>query len=370
MKNALPRIRRLVPLSILGTIALLTTGCFPGQEIRIQAMFPVTWKRPAQELPVFPFDQGPCPPVLQFNPKVITAGRFAPAQGGNRLSCWDGPDPDIVQDPETGRVYVFTTTAHWRQVQMFERRPRVGWVPLNPDALAFVPSWATEGFFWAPHVTRLDRSPDPWSLFFTSYVRDTSKLCIGQARAAKITGPYVPDPQPFFCEQGQVNALDPFVVRDGDGNRFFYWAIYGPGVKNQIRSIRMHRDGSGLYGPRTVAMQASLPWEEGVVENPSVVWHPTVGWLMTYSGSYWDTPRYGFGFAVCQTAMGPCHQRIGPVVNGPSTGVPGPGGSSLAWIAQPDGTARLTMVWHAWNSPNTSYAAGARRQPYIGVLAP
>jgi hypothetical protein len=80
-----------------------------------------------------------------------------------------------------------------------------------------------------------------------------------------------------------------------------------------------------------------------------------------YSGSWWESDRYGIGYATGPAPLGPYTKATldGPWMGSGPT-VAGPGGQDLC-----AGDGGLVMAYHGWRPGRVGYAAGGVRSLYV-----
>lgn len=82
------------------------------------------------------------------------------------------------------------------------------------------PEWASVGEgksdYWAPELHWVNNE---FRLYFVAREERTLELCIGVARSAKATGPFVADREPIL----KGNIIDPHVFVESDQKAYLYW---------------------------------------------------------------------------------------------------------------------------------------------------
>jgi beta-xylosidase len=126
-------------------------------------------------------------------------------------------------------------------------------------------------------------------------------------------------------------------------------------VPPSLWAQRLSDDGLAVAGEPTELFGADRAWEGGVVEGPSMVGHDGHYYLF-YSANAYDTEHYAIGYAVCETALGPCTKpESGPWL-GSSEHAQGPGGVEVFRDEADD----LWIVFHAWIAGEVGYPDGVR----------
>jgi hypothetical protein len=96
-------------------------------------------------------------------------------------------------------------------------------------------------------------------------------------------------------------------------------------------------------------------WEAPLVENPSMVRYEGRYYLI-YSANWYEGRDYAVGYALCESASGPCVKPLDGPVLASAGDVAGPGGASFFR----DGDGTLWIAYHAWTEPVVGYAGGKR----------
>jgi hypothetical protein len=260
------------------------------------------------------------------------------------------PSPDPFVIVANGEPWLFTTNMSGLNVPVSSAA--AAGEPAA-DALPQLPPWAAPGRTWAPAVGRGDGE---WVLAFSAHHRASGRQCIGVATATEVAGPYAPRPEPLVCDVEAGGAIDPSFVTGVDGTPWLLWKADGNccGLPTRIWSAQLTSDRTALAGQPAPLLDADLPWEEGLVEAPSMA---RVGdrWLLLYSGNRFEDARYAIGAAWCLTPGGPC-TKIGDPVLASGLDHAGPGGAEVVRGAK----APPTVVFHAWE-PGTTDRDGSTR---------
>jgi arabinan endo-1,5-alpha-L-arabinosidase len=273
-----------------------------------------------------------------------------------RLLEADAADPFVIVD--NGQPWLFTTNNGAGNVPAVSK-DSTGHLVVS-DALPVLPAWAVPGYTWAPAVTYIG---DQWVLAFTANHEASGRQCIGVATSPTIGGPYTPAPDPLMCDLGKGGSIDPSFVIDDTGA---YWLLYKDdgnccGLPTTLHSVLLTGDGTQLAGSPATLVTADQPWEEGLVEAPTM---RRVGdrWLLLYSANTWDSANYAVGAAWCETPSGPCHKQPEPALtNGP--GIDGPGGVEFISASTID---TLAVAFHAWPEGSVGYRDGSTRRLRLG----
>ncbi len=82
------------------------------------------------------------------------------------------------------------------------------------------PEWASEGLgvsdYWAPEMHRIENE---YRIYFVSRDKDNHELCIGAARSAQPSGPFIPDAFPIL----RGNTIDPHVFVADNEDAYLFW---------------------------------------------------------------------------------------------------------------------------------------------------
>ena len=228
-----------------------------------------------------------------------------------------------------------------------------GYVDLLPE----LPTWASEGFTWAPSLVPLG---DGYELYFAALDAASGRLCIGVATSDRPLGPFRSNADaPLVCQAELGGSIDPEVVDTG-GRRWLLWKNDGNCCDLEVHIWAQQLDTGALIGRPQAVLAADAGWEGGVVENPAARF--VDGELVLYySGNAWDSADYGIGVATCVGDWLHCTKSSrSSAAMEDAEGTGGSGGASV--FVDVDGTAR--MVWHAWSVDESGNLA---RTAYIGA---
>lgn len=281
----------------------------------------------------------------------------------NPVFAQDFPDPFVL--PVESGYYAYSTNSAGRNIPVIFSPDLFTWERAgeNGDALPKLPVWAqpNASLTWAPSV--LQRG-DEYILYYVARYREAGRQCISYAASASPAGPFVDNSAgPFICQLEEGGSIDPEPFVDDDGALYLIWKSDANALELDawIYSQRLSDDGRSLIGEPVRLITRDQDWEEPLVENPSMVLHDGVYYLI-YSANWWESPNYALGYAICEGPGGPCEKpwdepffalpknRIGGEI--------GPGGG--AFFRDHDGN--LWMAYHAWRGPTAGYAAGGVRR--------
>ena len=248
-------------------------------------------------------------------------------------------DPHILADGD-GFV-AFATNGNAMNVQTATSRDMVSWTQ-GSDALPTLPSWSSPGKVWAPETIRW--ADGTYRMYYTTMVVGEDRQCLSVATSDSAEGPYTDgSSEPLMCEIDEGGSIDssPFVAEDGTA--WLYWKNDGNhiGVDTFIRVAPLGKDGMTISGDTVDVLKQDLPWEDMLVEGPSL-WEHDGRFHMFYSGNGFWTDKYAVGHAVADSPTGPFVKDAEPVLEGNDVAA-GPGHNSLIKVGD-----QLWMVYHAW----------------------
>lgn len=295
----------------------------------------------------------------------LSVGRVALRQEPAQPHLWDMSDPDVLV--VGSRTFVFGSTNNMKvpvqeitsYTEPLERNAE-RWHRNPTDAMPTRPAWVDpeEWQIWAPSAATIDGEHHLWFASMRDGATDEfNDQCVGHAVADRPEGPYVPDPEPFYCglpAHGSSNAwgrgaLDPEVVTSPRGDHYLLVALSLTNAN--IGAMRLDDEGR-IDGREYFLLRQQFDWQDGVdddrlgptfMENPTMAYDArTSTWLLFYSAGAWHTDRYHTGFARCATPLGPCRaDDRGPfLVSG--NGRTGPGGLDV--FTDPTGTLRAAYA--------------------------
>lgn len=206
------------------------------------------------------------------------------------------------------------------------------------DVMPALPSWAVQGFTWAPDVRKV--ADDRYVLWFTAATMEgrpdglRASQCIGVAVARRPEGPFRPvGDEPAICQLERWGSIDPRTFVDADGDLWVHWksddnAEVEGTTRASIFAQRLADDGVRLLGRPTEVLTADQPWEGRIVEAPQMVLVEGRHWLF-YSANWFNQPVYGLGVAECDGPAGPCRKPFDRPWLGSNAQGAGPGESSM-----------------------------------------
>ena len=253
------------------------------------------------------------------------------------------------------------------------------------DALPKVPSWSVPGYQWGPDVwarptarmssttprpppCRSDVSPSHQPrLHQDRRRRDDQRGVHLAATSTSPTGPFVDNStSAFICPIDEGGAIDPAVFVDSSGTPWLLWKSDGDccGKPTYLYSQQLSSDGLSTAGPAHRLLGATQPWEDHLVEAPTMIEDHDHFWLF-YSGSLWGHKTYGIGIARCESVVGPCtkpldHAWVASDADGVSD--QGPGGEDFYQ------TGSIVWMVHHGLAPGQT-GNSAQRRLYVDLVA-
>lgn len=271
---------------------------------------------------------------------AVPAGDFE-----NPVISSDFPDPGILQVGNT--YYAYATNAYGKNVQVARSMDMVHWEML-PDAMPALPTWAQPGgsYVWAPAVIQIGNT---YVMYYTARDMQSNRQCVGVATSDKPEGKFHDrSSRPLICQTEQGGTIDPSPFRDGD-TLYLYFKNDGNccGMTTYLYAQQLSPDGLSVVGKPVPLMQNDQPWEGRVVEAPDMFKYNGKYYLF-FSANDYAGVNYAVGYALCQTAMGPCQQASeNPILASRMNRRPyviGPGGQSVIQIGD-----QTCIAYHAWN---------------------
>ena len=272
----------------------------------------------------------------------------------NPVYPYDFPDPFVL--PDNGVYYAFATNVGAVHIPILRSDTLASWTWLG-DALADLPEWSEEvgDLVWAPGVLTRKKH---YVLYYTTRHAASGRQCISRATAAQPAGPYEDDSDvPLVCQLNLGGSIDPYPFVDVDGKAYLYWKNDGNccDLPVGLWAQRLSYDGRSLVGRPTELIRRDQLWELPLVENPAMAKQDNRYYLL-YSANWWESHAYSVGYAVCESAVGPCKKPLERPIFKASGTVMGPGGEAFFT----DDKGALWLGYHAWTAPYTTYPKGAR----------
>lgn len=260
---------------------------------------------------------------------------------------YDFPDPSILLVGDT--YYAYGTEGPGGPIQTMSSKDLRSWTVL-PTALANLPAWARPGTTWAPSAHPIGGR---FVLYYAARSKISGNLCISSAAGLTPAGPFLDDSTvPLVCQDGLGGSIDPNVHVDELGFAHLTWKSEDEteGGSAHLWSQYLGADGRSVLGAPGVLLRSDQAWEDDTIENPSMA-HIDGTWILLYSGNRWNTPDYSIGYAVCETANGPCRRPQTSRVLGSTATYQGPGGAHALRTRG----GRMVVAFAAWDRGNIGY---------------
>ncbi|RPJ37258.1 MAG: glycoside hydrolase, partial [Chloroflexi bacterium] len=252
--------------------------------------------------------------------------------------------------------YAYGTTVAPTNIQVIRSTDLVNWERLG-DAAPVLPKWAkpNQGFTRAPGVIEVG---DQFVMYFVARDQESDKQCISVATSSSPEGPFMDShEEPFICQADLGGSIDAYPFRDADGQLYLYWKNDGNccGKPVGLWVQPLSADGLTLTGEPKELIRRDQAWELPLIENPAMVEHEGKYYLF-YSGNWWESHQYAVGYALCETAAGPCVKPENEPIFQFTPEAMGPGGE--AFFRDKEGN--LWMAYHAWTGVDVGYPGGKR----------
>lgn len=277
-----------------------------------------------------------------------------PIEYTNPVYPEDFPDPFVLRVGEV--YYAYATNARGINVQTIRSTNLMDWKWVG-DALPRLPDWAVPGrsLTWAPAVMQRD---EQFVLYYTTRFVEAGRQCISRAISDDPAGPFHDDSEePFLCQLELGGSIDPSPFVDTDGTHYLLWKNDGNccGFSIGIWIQRLSENRLSLVDEPTELIRQDQRWEHPLIEGPSMAKHDGRYYLF-YSANWWESADYAVGYAVCESATGPCEKPLNEPLFAARGPVLGPGGQEFFT----DTEGQLWMAYHAWIEPNVGYPTGKR----------
>jgi hypothetical protein len=208
--------------------------------------------------------------------------------------------------------------------------------------------------------------------------------CIGAARAASPTGPFVADARPVVClrgyggrdemtadpgdrmrGQGVIDASPARVTIGGERRLYLVYKTQGP-APSTIRMVRLSdQDGATVLGDSHQLLRSRGSTFGDTIEGPSLVQHGDWFVLFVSHGAY-DTCNYATHWYASQHIWS-WADTPHTLLTTANSGVCGPGGADVTGSQV---AGQLRIFFHGWvkDGRPAGGASGARREMYAAVL--
>jgi hypothetical protein len=267
--------------------------------------------------------------ALTLAPVPADAGVGAASVPPSLVIGTDFPDPEILD--AGGTYYAYSTSSSRGRVPFATAANPAGPWTIQGDALPQKPSWAGDGGFWAPDVSR--RADGRYLMYFTGPSVAAGRMCIGAALADSPGGPFQPaSGQPLVCDAGEGGDIDPSSFVDAGGARYLLYKNDGNAIGRPaiIWLQPTAADGVTFTGARVELLRNDRPEEQGVIEAPVLVRRASQ-YVLFYSAGVYTTGNYQTSYAVAGSLTGPYTRAFRPLLTTASLdgAVNGPGGADV-----------------------------------------
>jgi beta-xylosidase len=276
----------------------------------------------------------------------------------------DFPDPFVLVASD-GRYFAYGTQTGDLNIQVMESADLARWRHRG-DALPELPRWAGPGRTWAPAVLERHGS---YVLYYAVRYEAAGRQAISVATADDPAGPFTdPSAAPLIFQEARGGSIDPSPFVDADGTAYLLWKSDDNALDEtaSLWGALLEPEGRALAGPPVELLRYDAAWEDPLVEAPSLARLDDGTYVLFYSGGWWESERYGIGYATGSAPLGPFRKET---VDGPwlasEPGLAGPGGGEV--FRDMGGNWRI--AFHAWTPPRVGYDAGGARSLWIERLA-
>jgi Glycosyl hydrolases family 43 len=287
----------------------------------------------------------------------------------------DFPDPFVLVAGEPrgpggvprNRYFAYGTQTGDINVQVMESADLARWEHRG-DALPELPSWAGRGRTWSPAALLRGNGV---VLYYAVRHEAAGRQCISVATAADPAAPFVDRSQgPLIFQADRGGSIDPSPFVDADGRAYLVWKSddNAIGEAPSLWGAPLQADGLGLAGPPVELLRHDADWEQPLIEAPSLIrtGDGPGGYVLFYSGGWWESDSYAVGYATGSGPLGPFHKEtVDESWLASAPGMAGPGGAEAFTAAD----AEWRIAFHAWTPPRIGYAAGGKRCLWIERLA-
>ena len=231
-----------------------------------------------------------------------------------------------ANDDEGIKVYTSTDLVHWTDKGLALKK--------GDDI------WGTRNF-WAPDIIERD------GIFYMYYTAE-ERLCV--ATSTSPLGPFKQDEKKPM-HQG-TPEIDAHAFRDDDGQYYLYFVRFDNG--NVIFGAKLNDDMKTIDEDSIVrVLTPDTGWERdraNVNEGPFML-KKDGKYYLTYSGSHFESPNYGAGYAVSDSPLGTYQKYAHNPIMKSNSLAKGTGHHGI--VESPDGT-ELFMVYHRHNDTSTT----------------
>jgi beta-xylosidase len=276
-----------------------------------------------------------------------------------------------------GRYFAYGTQTGDINVQVMESADLARWEHRG-DALPELPRWAGWGKTWAPAVLERDSArgsggvpqkarglggvpQKEYVLCYAVRYEAAGRQAISLATASDPAGPFTDRSEaPLIFQEDRGGSIDPSPFVDADGTAYLLWKSDNNAVGGtaSLWGAPLEPDGRALAGPPVELLRHDAAWEDPLIEAPSLARIDDGRYVLFYSGGWWESDRYGIGYATGGAPLGPFRKNTADepwLASEP--GLAGPGGAEV--FTDTDGGWHI--AFHAWTPPRIGYDDGGAR---------
>jgi len=281
-----------------------------------------------------------------------TAATARDIQIVNPMTDWDAADPAVLRHGDT--LYMVSTgygrDGGWYPIRTSPNDDRSTWTFVGsvfPRTVS--PAWATgRSGFWAPELHKVG---DRFICYFSAR-NDERRFCVGAATASHPAGPYMPLPEPLVSKPG-MGLIDASYFQDPQTSRsYLLWKEDGNDLRPQIPTDlviqELEADGTTLIAQPKAILKNDAPWEDVLVEAPSIIYHDGYYYLF-FSGNVFSADGYNTGVARARTVTGPYEKYASNPILRHTSRFSGPGHQFLYQEAP----GLWTLFYHARDTTRT-----------------
>ena len=253
-------------------------------------------------------------------------------------STYKNPLLDSVADPDVlfsnGTYYLYSTTPldDDKGIKVYTSTDLVHWTDKGLAMSKGKDNWG-EKDFWAPDLIERDGK-------FYMYYTANEHLCMSTSDSP--LGPFKQKKvEPFHSDTKEIDA---HAFADDNGQYYLYFVRFHNG--NEIWGAKLNDDMDTIdENSLTKLLVPSQPWEQDMAkinEGPYMLKKDGIYYL-TYSGSHFESPKYGSGYATSKNPLGPYQKYINNPIMQSNDQVHGAGHHGIT--NSPDGK-EMFIVYH------------------------
>ncbi|MGQ8338709.1 family 43 glycosylhydrolase [Sunxiuqinia sp. A32] len=212
----------------------------------------------------------------------------------------DRPNPTITKIDDT--YYASATSSEWSPLfPIYKSTDLSKWELISYVFPGGAPDWAKNNF-WAPELS-YDEKQQKLYVYYTARDKEANQVCVAVAAADSPDGPFT-DFGPLIKHENGV--IDPFEVRDENGNLYLIWKEgYVVGKPSTIWGQSISEDRTKITGEKHELIRNDCDWEEHTVEGPCVYRKGDYFYLFYSAGNCCDIScNYKIGVARSKSLLG------------------------------------------------------------------